>query len=113
MRIHFIAIGGAAMHNLALALEHKGYHVTGSDDIIFDPSKSRLQVKGLLPDAFGWFPEKITGELDAVILGMHAKPDNPELLKAQELGLKIYSYPEFLYEQSKHKTAGCYRGQSW
>lgn len=104
MRVHFIAIGGAAMHNLALALAHKGYHVTGSDDIIFDPSRSRLQAKGLLPDAFGWFPEKITHELDAVILGMHAKPDNPELLKAQELGLKMYSYPEFLYEQSKHKT---------
>lgn len=104
MHIHFIAIGGSAMHNLALALEEKGYTITGSDDVIFEPSKSRLQIKGLLPEAFGWFPEKIHGGLDAVILGMHAKADNPELLKAQELGLKIYSYPEFLYEQSKYKT---------
>ncbi|SHJ74830.1 UDP-N-acetylmuramate--L-alanine ligase [Pseudozobellia thermophila] len=104
MQIHFIAIGGSAMHNLALALEHKGYTVSGSDDVIFEPSKSRLSDKGLLPEAFGWFPEKIHQGLDAVILGMHAKPDNPELLRAQELGLKIYSYPEFLYEQSKHKT---------
>lgn len=104
MRIHFIAIGGSAMHNLALALEHKGYQITGSDDVIYEPSKGRLIAKGLLPDAFGWFSEKITTEIDAVILGMHAKPDNPELLKAQELGLKIYSYPEFLYEQSKNKT---------
>jgi len=104
MKVHFIAIGGAAMHNLALALEHKGYLVTGSDDIIYEPSKSRLANMGLLPEQFGWFPEKITEDLDAVILGMHAKADNPELLKAQELGLKIYSYPEFLYEQSKNKT---------
>jgi len=104
MNIHFIAIGGAAMHNLALALHEKGYRITGSDDTIFDPSKSRLEAKGLLPEQFGWFPEKITGNLDAIILGMHAKADNPELLKAQELGLKIYSYPEFLYEQSKDKT---------
>ena len=104
MRTHFIAIGGAAMHNLALALHQKGYHVTGSDDAIFEPSKSRLEKKGLLPIEFGWFPEKITSNIDAIILGMHAKADNPELLKAQELGLKIYSYPEFLYEQSKNKT---------
>lgn len=104
MRIHFIAIGGSAMHNLALALEHKGYKVTGSDDVIFEPSKSRLNKKGLLPAEFGWFPNKIATDLDAVILGMHAKADNPELLKAQELGLTIYSYPEFLYEQSKNKT---------
>ena len=104
MNIHFIAIGGAAMHNLALALHQKGYRITGSDDTIFDPSKSRLEAKGLLPEQFGWFPEKITENLDAIILGMHAKADNPELLKAQELGLKIYSYPEFLYEQSKDKT---------
>ncbi|MEQ3796425.1 Mur ligase family protein [Flavobacteriaceae bacterium MJ-SS4] len=104
MIVHFIAIGGAAMHNLAIALHNKGYHVTGSDDTIFDPSKSRLETKGLLPENFGWFPEKITTHLDAVVLGMHAKANNPELLKAQELGLKIYSYPEFLYEQSKHKT---------
>lgn len=104
MNVHFIAIGGSAMHNLALALHNKGYKVTGSDDTIFEPSKSRLEAKGLLPEAFGWFPEKINDALDAIVLGMHAKADNPELLKAQELGLKIYSYPEFLYEQSKHKT---------
>ncbi|MEP3385962.1 MAG: Mur ligase family protein, partial [Flavobacteriaceae bacterium] len=104
MKIHFIAIGGSAMHNLALALAYKGYAITGSDDVIFEPSKSRLKEKGLLPEAFGWYPEKIHKELDAVILGMHAKPDNPELLKAQELGVNIYSYPEFLYEQSKDKT---------
>ena len=104
MNIHFIAIGGSAMHNLALALHHKGYKVTGSDDTIFEPSKSRLGKHNLLPETFGWFPERITNSLDAVILGMHAKADNPELLKAKELGLKIYSYPEFLYEQSKQKT---------
>lgn len=104
MRTHFIAIGGAAMHNLALALHNKGYHVTGSDDAIFEPSKSRLEKKGLLPLELGWFPEKITANIEAIILGMHAKADNPELLKAKELGLKIYSYPEFLYEQSKNKT---------
>jgi UDP-N-acetylmuramate: L-alanyl-gamma-D-glutamyl-meso-diaminopimelate ligase len=104
MRIHFIAIGGSAMHNLALALHEKGYQVTGSDDTIFDPSKSRLQARGLLPEKFGWFPEKLNHEIDAVILGMHAKPDNPELTRAKELGLTIYSYPEFLYEQSKDKT---------
>ncbi|MFC4219253.1 UDP-N-acetylmuramate--L-alanine ligase [Flagellimonas marina] len=104
MNIHFIAIGGSAMHNLALALEHKGYNITGSDDVIFEPSKSRLEAKGLLPESFGWFPEKIHDQLDAIILGMHAKSDNPELLKAQEMGLKIYSYPEFLFEQAKYKT---------
>ena len=104
MRTHFIAIGGAAMHNLALALHNKGYKVTGSDDAIFEPSKSRLEKKGLLPVEFGWFPEKITSDIEAIILGMHAKADNPELLEAQKLGLKIYSYPEFLYEQSKNKT---------
>jgi UDP-N-acetylmuramate: L-alanyl-gamma-D-glutamyl-meso-diaminopimelate ligase len=104
MRTHFIAIGGAAMHNLALALHNKEYQVTGSDDAIFEPSKSRLEKKGLLPVELGWFPEKITADIEAIILGMHAKADNPELLKAQELGLKIYSYPEFLYEQSKNKT---------
>ncbi|MGB3151102.1 MAG: Mur ligase family protein [Maribacter sp.] len=104
MKIHFIAIGGSAMHNLALALEHKGYTITGSDDVIFEPSKSRLAAKGLLPDSFGWYPEKIHKGLDAIVLGMHAKADNPELLKAQELGITIYSYPEFLYEQSKDKT---------
>lgn len=104
MQIHFIAIGGSAMHNLAMALQAKGYQITGSDDTVFEPSKSRLEAKDLLPNEFGWFPEKITKGLDAVVLGMHAKADNPELLKAQELGVKIYSYPEFLYEQSKNKT---------
>lgn len=104
MHIHFIAIGGSAMHNLALALHQKGDMVTGSDDEIFEPSKSRLEKAGLLPKTFGWFPEKITPSIDAVILGMHAKADNPELLKAQALGLKIYSYPEYLYEHSKNKT---------
>ncbi|MNK01024.1 UDP-N-acetylmuramate:L-alanyl-gamma-D-glutamyl-meso-diaminopimelate ligase [compost metagenome] len=104
MRTHFIAIGGSAMHNLALALNDKGYKITGSDDAIFEPSRTRLEKKGLLPAEMGWFPEKITADIEAVILGMHAKADNPELLKAQELGLKIYSYPEFLYEQSKNKT---------
>jgi UDP-N-acetylmuramate: L-alanyl-gamma-D-glutamyl-meso-diaminopimelate ligase len=104
MNIHFIAIGGSAMHNLAIALHQKGYQVFGSDDTIHDPSKSRLAKYGLLPEKFGWFPEKISSDLDVIILGMHAKKDNPELLKAQELGLKIYSYPEFLYEQSKNKT---------
>ena len=103
-KLHFIAIGGAAMHNLALALHHKGYQITGSDDAIFEPSKSRLEKHGLLPESLGWFPEKISTDLEGVILGMHAKADNPELLKAQELGIKIYSYPEYLYEQSKNKT---------
>ena len=104
MKTHFIAIGGSAMHNLAIALKDKGYQVTGSDDAIFEPSKSRLAEKGILPEELGWFPEKISSDIDAVILGMHAHQDNPELAKAKELGLKIYSYPEFLYEQSKNKT---------
>jgi UDP-N-acetylmuramate: L-alanyl-gamma-D-glutamyl-meso-diaminopimelate ligase len=104
MKIHFIAIGGSAMHNLALALHHKGYKVTGSDDEIFEPSKTRLKKYGLLPEQEGWFPEKITQDLDAVILGMHARADNPELHKAKELGLKIYSYPEYIYEQTKEKV---------
>ena len=104
MNVHFIAIGGSAMHNLAIALHLKGYHVTGSDDEIFDPAKSRLQRYGLLPESYGWHPERITKDLDAIVLGMHARIDNPELLKAQELGLKIFSYPEYLYEQSKTKT---------
>ncbi len=104
MKTHFIAIGGSAMHNLAIALKDKGYQVTGSDDAIFEPSKSRLEKKGILPAEMGWFPEKLTSDIDAVILGMHAHADNPELAKAKELGLKIYSYPEFLYEQSKEKT---------
>lgn len=104
MKVHFIAVGGAAMHNLALALHLKGFEVSGSDDAIFDPSKARLKAYGILPEVLGWFPEKITSDLDAIILGMHAKIDNPELIKAQALGVKIYSYPEFIYEQSKEKT---------
>ena len=104
MRIHFIAIGGAAMHNLALAVSEKeGYVITGSDDEIFDPARSRLAAKGLLPAQIGWHPEIITPDIDAVILGMHAREDNPELLRAKELGLKIYSFPEYLYEQTKSK----------
>lgn len=102
-RVHFIAIGGSAMHNLAIALHHKGYQVSGSDDEIFDPARARLASLGLLPEAFGWFPEKIDKSIDSVILGMHARGDNPELARAKELGLKIFSYPEFLYEQSKDK----------
>ena len=104
MKVHFIAIGGSAMHNLAIALKNKGFEVTGSDDAIFEPSKTRLEQKGILPKEFGWFPEKITADIDAVILGMHAHADNPELARTKELGLKIYSYPEFLYQQSKEKT---------
>lgn len=104
MNVHFIAIGGSAMHNLARALDEKGEQVAGSDDAIFEPSRSRLQEKGLLPKEEGWFPHKITTSLDVVILGMHAKPDNPELIRAQELGLTIYSYPEFLYQYSQQKT---------
>ncbi|MDD3741860.1 MAG: Mur ligase family protein, partial [Bacteroidales bacterium] len=103
MRIHFIAIGGAAMHNLAIALHKKGYEVTGSDDEIFEPSKSRLDKYGLLPIEYGWHPENISQKIDIIILGMHARKDNPELMKAQEKGLKIYSYPEYLYEQTKNK----------
>lgn len=92
------------MHNLALALHHKGYRVTGSDDEVFEPSKSRLAKYGLLPESIGWSVERITPDLDAVILGMHARIDNPELARAKELGLKIYSYPEYIYEQTKDKT---------
>lgn len=104
MKIHFIAIGGSAMHNLAIALSKKDHQVTGSDDEIFDPAKSRLKQYGILPKEIGWNTNSISKELDAVILGMHAKKDNPELLRAQELGVKIYSYPDFLYEMSKEKT---------
>jgi len=103
MHIHFIAIGGSAMHNLAIALYKKGYQVTGSDDVIFEPAKSRLAKYNLLPDEMGWDAHVISKDVDVVILGMHARIDNPELLKAQELGLKIYSYPEYIYEQSKNK----------
>jgi len=104
MRIHFIAVGGSAMHNLAIALHLKGYDVTGSDDHIFEPSKSRLNKHGLLPDDFGWDASRISDDLDFVILGMHAKVDNPELIKSQNRNLKIVSYPEFIYEMSKNKT---------
>ena len=103
MRIHLIAIGGSAMHNLGLALHHKGYKVSGSDDQIFEPSKSRLAKENLLPKKIGWNPKIINQDIDAIILGMHAKKDNPELLKAKELNLNIFSYPEYIYEQSKNK----------
>lgn len=102
-KVHFIAIGGSAMHNLAIALHRKGYEVTGSDDEIFEPSRTRLKNEGILPDELGWHPEKLDESYESVILGMHARIDNPELIKAQELGLKVYSYPEYLYEQSKDK----------
>jgi UDP-N-acetylmuramate: L-alanyl-gamma-D-glutamyl-meso-diaminopimelate ligase len=103
MRVHFIAIGGAVMHNLAIALHKKGYIVTGSDDEIFEPSRSRLDKNGLLPEKLGWNPAIINKDIDSVILGMHAKSDNPELLKATELGIKIMSFPEYLFEQTKDK----------
>lgn len=102
-KVHFIAIGGSAMHNLAIALSRKGIEVTGSDDEIFEPSKARLYKQGVLPSEMGWFPEKIHSDLVAVIVGMHARIDNPELLKAKELNIPIYSYPEYLYQQSKNK----------
>lgn len=104
MNVHFIAIGGSAMHNLAIAMHLKGDNVTGSDDEIFEPSKGRLDKYGLLPKNIGWNERLITKEIDSIILGMHARKNNPELLKAQELGLKIYSYPEFIYEKTKNKT---------
>jgi UDP-N-acetylmuramate: L-alanyl-gamma-D-glutamyl-meso-diaminopimelate ligase len=103
MNYHLIAMGGAVMHNLAIALHQKGHTVTGSDDEIFDPAKSRLQALGLLPENVGWFPEKIHAQLDAVIVGMHARKDNPELARALELGIRVYSFPEFLYEHSRNK----------
>ncbi|MFT4536700.1 MAG: UDP-N-acetylmuramate: L-alanyl-gamma-D-glutamyl-meso-diaminopimelate ligase, partial [Saprospiraceae bacterium] len=104
MRIHFIAIGGSAMHNLALALHDYGHTVTGSDDEIYEPSRTRLSDSGLLPNDYGWFTDKIEPNIDAIILGMHARKENSELLKAQELGLKIYSYPEFVAAQCMGKT---------
>jgi len=104
-RVHFIAIGGAAMHNLAIAIKKKSnFFVTGSDDEIYDPSYSRLKEHGLLPEEMGWFPDKIHKGLSAVILGMHAAEDNPELIRAKELGLKIYSFPEYLFQQTRSKT---------
>ena len=104
MRVHLIAIGGSAMHNMAIALHKKGYKVTGSDDEIFEPSRGRLAHYGLLPEKMGWDESNVTKEIDVIILGMHARKDNPELLKGQSLGLKIYSYPEYIYEQTKDKT---------
>ncbi len=104
MRVHFIAIGGSAMHNLAIALHLKGYQVSGSDDEIFEPSKGRLDKYGLLPAKIGWDETNVSSDLGSIILGMHAREDNPELLKAQNMGLKIYSYPEYIYEQTKQKT---------
>jgi len=103
MRVHFIAVGGAVMHNLAIALHKKGYRVTGSDDEIYEPSRSRLLNYGLLPEKQGWFTESITGDIDTIILGMHARADNPELLAAHEKGITIKSFPEYLYEQTKNK----------
>ncbi len=103
MRVHFIAIGGAVMHNLAIALRNKGYNVSGSDDEIFEPSRSRLEKYGLLPSKWGWDTANITREIDTVILGMHAKADNPELIEARKLGIKIMSFPEYLYDQTKNK----------
>lgn len=103
MKIHFISIGGAVMHNMALALLKKGYTITGSDDEIYEPAKSRLALNGILPSKMGWDENNIQPDLDAIILGMHARKDNPELLKAQQLGLKIYSFPEYMYEQTKNK----------
>jgi UDP-N-acetylmuramate: L-alanyl-gamma-D-glutamyl-meso-diaminopimelate ligase len=101
---HFIAIGGAVMHQLASHLRNQGNTVTGSDDAIFEPAKGNLERLGLMPEKIGWHPETITKSIDAVILGMHAKADNPELLRALELGIKIYSFPEFIFEQCKDKT---------
>lgn len=103
MKIHLIAIGGSAMHNMAIALSLKGFEVSGSDDAIFNPSKSRLEKYNLLPDKMGWNPNNIDDSIDAIILGMHAREDNPELLRAKELNIPIYSYPEYIYNQSKNK----------
>ncbi len=104
MRIHFISIGGSIMHDIAITLAKRGYIVSGSDEFIYEPSRSQLEKYQLLPPELGWFPEKINDQIDAVILGMHSKEDNPELVKAKELGLIIYSYPEFIYEQSIDKV---------
>lgn len=102
-KYHFIAIGGAVMHNLSLALVKKGYQITGSDDEIYEPSRTRLEKAGILPEKLGWFPEKIHADLDGIILGMHARIDNPELIRAQELGIAVYSFPEFIFNQSQDK----------
>jgi UDP-N-acetylmuramate: L-alanyl-gamma-D-glutamyl-meso-diaminopimelate ligase len=102
-RIHFIAIGGSVMHNLAIALKQAGYDVSGSDDEIFEPARSALAKNGLLPELEGWFPDKIGPEINTIILGMHAQLDNPELVKAQEAGISILSFPEYVFEQSANK----------
>lgn len=104
MRIHFISIGGSVMHQLAIALHRKGYTVTGSDDEIFEPARTNLEKEGLLPQSIGWEPSRLDSRIDAVILGMHAKADNPELSRAKELGLDIYSFPEYIYKESQDKT---------
>lgn len=101
--IHFISIGGSAMHNLALALQQQGHTVTGSDETIYEPSRTRLQQHGLLPPETGWFPDKVSPDIDVVIVGMHARSDNPELVKSLELGIPVYSYPEYIYQQSRQK----------
>src|ERR1700712_4314385 len=98
MKVHFIAIGGSVMHQLAIALSRKGYQVTGSDDEIFEPARGNLERQGILPLEIGWFPRKIHPALDAVILGMHAKEDNPELIAARDVKLKVYSFPEYIYQ---------------
>lgn len=103
MKIHIIACGGAVMHNIAIALHQAGHQISGSDDEIFDPALSRLKKYGICPDAFGWFPEKINDQLDFVILGMHARADNPELAKAKEKGIRIYSFPEYVFEHAANK----------
>src|SRR3954471_14529926 len=104
MKIHFISIGGSVMHQLAIALKRKGYEITGSDDEIFEPAKGNLAKEGILPGTIGWEPGNITKSLDATILGMHARSDNPELLKARELNLPIYSFPEYIFQESRNKT---------
>jgi len=103
MHIHFIAIGGSVMHQLAIALKHKGYQITGSDDEIFEPALSNLKKEGIMPSEMGWHPEKLTSDIDAVILGMHAKDDNPEIIRSRELKLEIFSFPEYIYKESEHK----------
>ncbi len=102
-RVHFIAIAGSVMHNLAISLKRAGYEVTGSDDEIYEPARTALATHGILPEKEGWFPDKVSSEIDVVMLGMHASKSNPELLRAQELGLKIYSFPDYIYEQAKDK----------
>lgn len=104
MRIHFISIGGSVMHQLAIALKRKGYDVSGSDDDIFEPARTNLEQNGLLPSQTGWFPSNIKPDIDAIILGMHAREDNPELIRARELNLNIYSFPEYIYQESLQKT---------